>query len=223
MPPLCLPQHRLDWIENNDVDNTSVCAGSTCCPTSVITAKTSILWPKNTSTYPQPPLRVRSNTPPEHPPEERDYEIDSGDNTTVIIGSVIGVLFAVIVLALVCCCFMASRRKDRKKDKKAECCSDRRDNSKKKSKEKSKDKSKGKNKKPDKDMPPYIGFPVGSYEQVRDWIAHHPWDYGMGAPQAPPYAYGGYGGYGRQPANEWEAPQMGRGGGWALSNAEKCR
>ena len=214
MPPLCLPESRLAWIENSDVDRASVCAESACCPLRVIAAKRSSLGQKNTSTYPHSQLNIRSDTPPQHPLEQRDYEIDSGDNTTVIIGSVIGVLFAVIALALVCCCFMASRRKDGKKDKKEESCSSRRDKLKKKDKEKSKDKSKGKNKKRDKDMPPYIGSPVGRYEQVRDWIAHHPWDYGMGAPQAPSYAYGGYGAYGRQPANEWDAPQMGRGGGW---------
>lgn len=199
MAPVCESYHYLDFLDGGKVEkaesSVQVVTRRWC---DAILPKKSSIWPKNTSTYHRPPLTIRSATLDEHPHLQHRSEVNSGDNTTVVVGSVVGVVFIVIAFGLVTCCCMASRKKCGKK--------------------KPKEKDKDKPKKPTDD-PPYRGYPAGTYQQVQDWINYHPVDYYPGMPQIPPFAYqgglGGLGGIGRQPGNEMDAPQMGYGAGWA--------
>lgn len=206
MAPVCESHHRLgSLVGAEDESSNEPVEVSTCRWCGAVLPKRSSLLPKNTSTYHRPPLRTRPDILDKHPRllhrSGDEFTSDSGDNTTVIIGSVVGVVFLVLALGLMACCCMAARKKGGKK----------------KPKDKNKPNDKGKKPKGDKDDPPYRGQPCGTYQQVQDWINYHPGDYSLAMPQMPPFAYqGGFGGPGRQPGmgNEMDAPQMGYGGGW---------
>lgn len=210
MAPVCESQHRLDSL---DEENTDSFEGSveitTCRGCGATLPKRSSLWPKNTSTYHRRPLSIRSDalSQPPHLLQRSGSEFttdNSGDNTTVIIGSVVGVVLIVLAFGIVtCCCLAARKSKCRKKKKKKTCCRG-------KDKEKKKDKDKDKETKKDKDEP-YRGQPCGTYQQVNDWLNFHNMGQGMVMPGMPPMAYqGDFGGQGGM-GNEMNAPQMGYG------------
>lgn len=192
MAPVCEPHHVPGIHEEGEMKRVEVSiATSRRC--SAILPKRTTLWPKNTSTCHRPPLYVRSGILNESLRFQNRSEVDKSDNTTVVIGSVVGVIILVVAFGVVTCCCMASRKKCEKK------------------KPKDKDKDKDKNKKP-KDNG-IQGYPAGTYQQVQDWINHHPFDYSPGMPQIPPFAYhGGLGGVARHGGNEMDAPQVGYGG-----------